>query len=51
MVTSVPMFMAQPVSANPYMDRGPIITQTMPDQMTPSARQKRSSAHYTTLEK
>ena len=52
MVTPVPMLMTQPFSANPYMDRGPLITQTIPEeQMTPSARQNRSSAHYKTLEK
>ena len=52
MVTSVPMYMTQPFSANPFIDRGPLITQTIPlDQMTQSARSKRSSAHYTTLEK
>ena len=52
MVTPVPMLMAPPYSANPYMDKGPLITQTIPEeQMTPSARQKRTSAHYRTLEK
>jgi hypothetical protein len=52
MVTPVPMFMAQPFSANPYMDKGPLITQTIPEEtIIPNSGKSRSSAHYKTLEK
>ena len=51
-MTPIPVLMSSPpYSANPFNDKAPIITQTIPEESLSSARQKRTSAHYRTLEK
>ena len=50
MVTSVPILMHPPIPANPFGNKMPIITQTIPEEQINYDNESKQ-AHYTTLEK